>query len=311
MPSKLEARWVGKRFRIDGLKARGSFVVPTSPGDKETLSLRAYLYDFPKGTVASVGGQKVTTSDRRTVINDIDFSDKVTAKLPIKDAVNGSVDLGLTLSLAVPKANKLTIKAPPQRIGHAIARRLSEVETGAVSFKGESDDAGPLDAIAVVQARSRSRRMRALGAGATLGDLDWVAIERTADEPKLKKCPRGEGKTRTVRAFDTLLKVFNRRDGKLVTEHTFKGTPNCDPPRSARGENQREVDGWLIAELKKRGGDPGKDPIPAEAEPAPRMKMPGMKPPHGVLPSKKGPRHKPPAPDKAPPMKPSSVEPSQ
>lgn len=253
--SQLSVRWEGKRFHIDGVDSipgpYGNFVVPTTPSNREDLALRVYLLNFPKGTKASAGKRSVTVEERQTLIEGIDFANKIHAGLPLQDVAAGVVELGVMLKLELPGKEPLSIAAPPQPVGHAIAKHLWAVEKGPVVFPGEPEKAGPLDSIAVVQARSHMQRLRVLGSGKSLGDLDWVAVERPPAEPRAKSCPTSSGVARVVRGFDTLLKLYERRSGKLIAEHTVPVDLSCELRNTERLQSQT-VDSWLTQQLVRR-----------------------------------------------------------
>src|SRR5688572_6223981 len=173
----LEVKWVGKRFSIEGEKARGNFVVPSAPeGSSTGLLVRSYLYDFPAGTKATFGGKTEPVEAGKPLVQSADFIDKV-AKLTLDDVQRKRVELDLPLTISYPGRGELKLKSPALRIAHAIAHDLTRAEKEPVLYKGEkADEAGPLDTAAIIRVRSRSRRMRILGNGKTVSDIDWIAI---------------------------------------------------------------------------------------------------------------------------------------
>src|SRR5690606_3125562 len=185
----LKVKWVGKRFSIEGDRARGNFVVPSAPEGSDGMILRSYLYDFPPGTKATFGGKTETVTDKKPLVQNANFSDKI-ASLTLDDVQRKRVDLEIPLVISYPDRGELKLKTPPLRIAHAVAHELTRAEKEPVKFPGANADSGKPDTVAIVRVRSRSRRMRVLGEGKLVSDIDWVAIERTHGEPRKFECPR-------------------------------------------------------------------------------------------------------------------------
>ena len=248
----LSVKWVGKRFSIDGEKARGNFVVPSAPDGTTGLVVRSYLYDFPPGTKATFGGKTESVEAGKPLVQSADFIDKV-AKLTLDDVQRKRVELELPLTVSYPGRGELKLKSPALRIAHAIAHDLTRAEKEPALYPGEkADAAGPLDTVAIIRVRSRSRRMRILGNGKTVSDIDWVAIEKTHGEPRNLECPRPGTKPRVIKLTDLEIAIFDRRTGKPVESKVFPGKAQCAPP--AKGakpvKTQREeVDSWLYSKL--------------------------------------------------------------
>ena len=248
----LEVKWVGKRFSIEGERARGNFVVPSAPeGGSSGLVVRSYLYDFPPGTKATFGGKTEAVQEGKPLVQGAEFADKIAA-LSLDDVQRKRVELELPLTVQYPGRGELKLKTPPLRIAHAIAHDLTEAEKKAVVYKGEKAEAGPLDTVAVIRVRSRSRRMRILGTGKTVADIDWVALERTHGEPKNLDCPRQGAKPRVIKLTDLEIAIFDRRTGKPVESKVFPGKGQCTPPpKGAKPPKtqRQDVDSWLYTKL--------------------------------------------------------------
>ena len=247
----LAVKWVGKRFSIEGERARGNFVVPSAPDGSTGLVVRSYLYDFPAGTKATFGGKTEAVQEGKPLVQGAEFLDKI-GTLGLDDVQRKRVELDLPLVVSVPGRGELKLKTPPLRIAHAIAHDLTRAEKEPTIYKGEKAEAGPLDTVAVIRVRSRSRRMRILGTGKTVADIDWVAIERTHGEPKDLECPRPGAKPRVIKLTDLEIAVFDRRTGKPVETKVFPGKAQCTPP--AKGakppkSQRQEVDTWLYSKL--------------------------------------------------------------
>lgn len=301
----LEVKWVGKRFSVEGERARGNFVVPSAPeGGASGLVVRSYLYDFPPGTKATFGGKTEAVQEGKPLVQSAEFADKIAA-LSLDDVQRKRVELDLPLTVQVPGRGELKLKTPPLRIAHAIAHDLTEAEKKAVIYKGEAPEAGPLDTVAVIRVRSRSRRMRILGTGKTVSDIDWVALERTHGEPKNLDCPRPGAKPRVIKLTDLEIAIFDRRTGKPVESKVFPGKGQCTPPpkgAKAPKTQRQEVDSWLYSKLGIP--EPPEPAIKPPGEPddkhgagaAERLKGAALKP--GSL--RPAPRPAPPAPANAP-----------
>lgn len=261
----LEVKWVGKRFSIEGERARGNFVVPSAPDGSTGLMVRSYLYDFPPGTKATFGGKTETVQEGKPLVQGAEFLDKI-ANLSLDDVQRKRVELDLPLVIQYPGRGELKLKTPPLRIAHAIAHDLTRAEKEPTLYKGEKAEAGPLDTVAIVRVRSRSRRMRILGTGKTIADIDWVALERTHGEPRNLDCPREGAKPRVIKLTDLEIAIFDRRTGKPVESKVFPGKGQCTPP--AKGAKppktqRQDIDSWLYSKLG----------IPEPPEPA--VKAPG------------------------------------
>ncbi len=247
----LEVKWVGKRFSIEGERARGNFVVPSAPDGSTGLVVRSYLYDFPPGTKATFGGKTEAVQEGKPLVQGAEFLDKI-ATLSLDDVQRKRVELDLPLTVQYPGRGELKLKTPPLRIAHAIAHDLTRAEKEPAIYKGEKAEAGPLDTVAVIRVRSRSRRMRILGNGKTVADIDWVALERTHGEPRNLDCPREGAKPRVIKLTDLEIAIFDRRTGKPVESKVFPGKAQCAPP--AKGAKppktqRQDVDTWLYSKL--------------------------------------------------------------
>jgi hypothetical protein len=264
----LEPKWVGKRFSLEGERARGNFVVPSTPEDAQVLTVRSYLYDFPPGTKATFGGKSETVKDGKPLVQSADFASKV-AKLTLDDVQRKRVDLSIPLMISYPGRGELKLETPPLRIAHAVAHELTRAEKEPVKFPGETADAGAPDTVAVIRVRSRSRRMRILGTGKTVADIDWVALERTHGEPRSAECPRAGKKPRVVKLTDLEIAVFERLTAKKVESKVFPGKPQCTAPapgQPAPKSQRDEIDEWLSTRLNLPKPPP---PAPGAASAAP------------------------------------------
>ena len=247
----LEVKWVGKRFSIEGERARGNFVVPSAPDGSTGLVVRSYLYDFPAGTKATFGGKTEAVQEGKPLVQGAEFLDKI-ATLSLDDVQRKRVELDLPLTIQYPGRGELKLKTPPLRIAHAIAHDLTRAEKEPTIYKGEKAEAGPLDTVAIIRVRSRSRRMRILGTGKTVADIDWVALERTHGEPKNLECPRQGAKPRVIKLTDLEIAIFDRRTGKPVESKVFPGKAQCTPPpKGAKPPKtqRQDVDSWLYSKL--------------------------------------------------------------
>src|SRR5690606_17549690 len=113
----LEVKWVGKRFSIEGERARGNFVVPSAPDGSTGLMVRSYLYDFPPGTKATFGGKTETVQEGKPLVQGAEFLDKI-ANLSLDDVQRKRVELDLPLVIQYPGRGELKLKTPPLRIAH-------------------------------------------------------------------------------------------------------------------------------------------------------------------------------------------------
>ena len=247
----LAVKWVGKRFSVEGERARGNFVVPSAPDGTTGLMVRSYLYDFPPGTKATFGGKTETVQEGKPLVQGAEFLDKI-APLSLDDVQRKRVELDLPLTIQYPGRGELKLKSPPLRIAHAIAHDLTRAEKEPTLYKGEKAEAGPLDTVAIIRVRSRSRRMRVLGTGKTVSDIDWVALEKTHGEPRNLECPRPGAKPRVIKLTDLEIAIFDRRTGKSVESKVFPGKAQCAPP--AKGAKppktqRQDVDTWLYSKL--------------------------------------------------------------
>lgn len=272
----LEVKWVGKRFSVEGERARGNFVVPSRPEDSGGLTVRSYLYDFPEGTKASFGGQTASVKEGKPLVQNADFTAQV-AQLSLDDVQRKRVELDIPLTISYPGRGELKLKTPPLRIAHAVAHELTRAEKEPLKFPGEKAASGEPDTVAIIRVRSRSRRMRILGDGKTVADIDWVAIERTHGEPRKAECPRPGKKPRVLKLTDLEVAIFERQTGKPVESKVFVAKPQCQPvPQGQKGPaSQRdEIEEWLRNKL----GLP--DPPPSAQGPKGRSA-----PPPGIRPS--------------------------
>lgn len=286
----LAVKWVGKRFSVEGERARGNFVVPSAPEGSTGLMVRSYLYDFPPGTKATFGGKTETVQEGKPLVQGAEFIDKI-GPLSLDDVQRKRVELDLPLTIQYPGRGELKLKSPPLRIAHAIAYDLTRAEKEPALYKGEKAEAGPLDTAAVIRVRSRSRRMRILGTGKTVADIDWVAIERTHGEPRNLECPRPGAKPRVIKLTDLEIAIFDRRTGKPVESKVFPGKAQCNPPaKNAKPPKtqRQDIDSWLYSKLGiPEPPEPAvKPPVEIEEGGAPdlRSAKPGLKAPGQLRP---------------------------
>ncbi len=270
----LEIKWVGKRFSVQGERARGNFVVPSRPDNENALTVRSYLYDFPKGTKATFGGKTETVKDGKPLVQEASFAGKIGA-LSLNDVLRKRVELHIPLTVSYPGRDELKLETPGLRIAHAVAHELTRAEKEPVKFAGETGDSGKPDTVAIVRVRSRSRRMRVLGDGKLVSDIDWVAIERTHGDPKKFECPRPGKKPRVMKLTDLEVAVFERLTAKPVDSKVFEAVPQCSPP--AKGQKppptQRDkIDTWLRSKLGLP--EPKETPRAAGASPTQAMAAP-------------------------------------
>lgn len=312
----LEVKWVGKRFSIEGERARGNFVVPSRPDESGGLVVRSYLYDFPAGTKATFGGGKPeSVTEGKPLVQSADFSSKVAA-LGLDDVQRKRIELELPLTIDYPGRGQLKLKSPPLRIAHAVANDLTRAEKGPAKYPGEGDEAGTLDTVAIIRVRSRSRRMRVLGNGKTVADIDWVALEQTHGEPRKVECPRPGKQPRVIKLTDLEVAVYERLTGKAVETKVFPGKAQCNPPAKgakAPPSQREEIDSWLRGKL----GLPEPPPAPTKeirggAVPpmagrlAPPRGPAALQKPVGAAPAKPGPPPTPAAPASPAPAAPAT-----
>lgn len=304
---KAKVKWVGKRFSLEGMKARGTFSVPRPKDPKEGLMLRSYLYDFPDGTTANFGTAKGTVKGPAPLVLNTSFSSRLVG-LSLKDVLRSQVDLKIKLGIKLPDGQSFNLDVPSQRISNAVAFELGRIEDGAVKFEGEKPATEPkLDTTAVVRVRSRTRQLRVVGDGKNLTDIDWIAIERDHGDRRTAECPRPGKPARKVRLQDTEVVLFERLTQKEIGRKVFPAKPNCD--RASKTPRPRDlVDSWINKQMG-RPDEPVKPQDEKEEKPVAGHGLAGAtKMIRAAKPAKVAAPPKAPAPPKAAPPPPAPAQ---
>jgi hypothetical protein len=179
----------------------------------------------PSGTKIEFGKSSFTSTG--------DSSDKMTIELTeyligmkMKD-LEGSTpkaELKIPIKVSFPDGAVVTeeVVLPGQRAAKSVIPVLSAISKGPVMIPGEPPAAG--DRSMVYLEGASSSTLTHYGADETFGELDLIAIKTNLPE-RLKPCGeyKGAGKTGSfgVSFFDTNIKVYDRRSGKLLKEKTF------------------------------------------------------------------------------------------
>ncbi|MFO0549546.1 MAG: hypothetical protein U0271_14230 [Polyangiaceae bacterium] len=220
-----DAKWKDTELSIG--KANAKFFMTGSNKDKDPLFMNTYFSDFPAGAEVTVGETKGTTSESGYLSLDVDMNGKVGGQ-SLKAISNGAVDLGVQITIKAKDSETIEEKLPAMRVEAAVAAGLAKVRDGAVKFDGEPADDGKVGSIALVEVSSLSQ-IKLVGSADKLWDIDWVAVSEKRESGRVKACS-GYEKTAgdvNVTQVDSVVKIYDRRSGKLVAEKTFQPKDEC------------------------------------------------------------------------------------
>lgn len=222
-----EAVWEGTNLTIG--RAKAHFYM-TDSGDKDPLFMNAYFEGFPGGTKIRLGDRDATTDRDGYLALDIDMAEKVGA-LPLRTVSSSQVDLELTVVIEAPGSELIEEKLPGMRVAPAVAAALARVRDGAVTFAGEPESDG-VSSVAMVSADGISD-LKILGSADKVRDLDWVAVKETRDSGRTRSCGGYKAKGEEIEGeievaqMDALVKIYERRTGKVVAEESFQPKNEC------------------------------------------------------------------------------------
>src|SRR5262249_23474031 len=152
------------------------------------------------------------------------------------------LDPGVPLVLKPADQPPLSIKLQPQRVSFQIDDLLKKAENGPLLFGKEAAHSGPPRSLMVVNYNHKT-----FGPAATLADLDALAFEHLAAQPKGTKVCGGytsSGKKMpdvTLLLKETEVSVVDRRSGNILQKKTFAPDPSCPMFVMTRsGENQTD-----------------------------------------------------------------------
>lgn len=192
-------------------------------------SYSLFVKGFPPGTTISVGTATATVDEEGDAMVETKvvalFGSLPTESLGQPDAtIDGSV-----FTVTPPGAGAIEVKIPPQS-AYGVKDTLLTVASGPLLFSGETSTEGPVRNAVWFHGIER----RLIGAPApTLADLDAVVIVVRPDSDKTKVCTGytdDAGKPQpdvTMRLKDTVVKIIERRTGRVVAETSFPPSEEC------------------------------------------------------------------------------------
>ena len=188
-----------------------------------------FVRDFPPGTTISVGNATATVDGEGFASVETNvvsmFGSLPTASVGEPEArIEGAV-----FTVTPPGGSAIEVKIPPQR-AYGVKEALLAVANGPLLFSGETGTQGPIRNAVWFDGIER----RVIGAAApTVADLDAVVIVVRPDNDRTKVCTGytdDAGKTQpdvTMRLKDTVVKIIERRTGRVAAETSFPPSEEC------------------------------------------------------------------------------------
>ncbi len=188
-----------------------------------------FVKGFPPNTTISVGTATATVDADGDAMVETKvvalFGSLKTESLGEPDAtIDGSV-----FTITPPGASAIAVTIPPQS-AYGVKDTLLTVANGPLLFSGETSTEGPVRNAVWFDGIER----RLFGAPApTLADLDAVVIVVRPDSERTKVCTGytdDAGRPQpnvTMRLKDTVVKIIERRTGRVAAETTFPPSEEC------------------------------------------------------------------------------------
>jgi hypothetical protein len=223
-------------------------------GDRGKIGLHVTLNKFPKGSTAKIGDDSTTVDhDYASLEVMLPFELGGVSIADGRDH-NKKIDLGAKLVLEWPTTEPLETDVPPQKIWSGVAKALASIDKSPVKFVGEPESEG-VDTVVALDINGYIREV--LGSGEKLQDIDLLATESRSETARTKKCTGYEKGDIELTMMDSVVKLYERRSGKLVEEKTFAGQDRCPSVAfvSSDGKGKsyadtKEMDSWLKSFIK-------------------------------------------------------------
>lgn len=250
---KWEDKTVGSSLKFDGRKET---VEVSTRGERGKIGLHLTFNKFPKGTKATVGEDSTTIDSEVYGLLQTWLPFKI-GDVSIADARDHTkkTDLDTELVIEWPTTTPLETEIPPQKIWSAVAGALKTIDKSPVKFEGEPEGDGKVDTVVALDINGYVREV--LGSGEKLQDIDLLATEVKNETSRTKKCTGYEKGDIQLVMVDSVVKLYDRRSGKLVEEKTFSGKDECPSMAfvSADGKGKsyadgKEMDAWLKGFIK-------------------------------------------------------------
>lgn len=250
-----DAKWKDTELTIGSANAK---FFMTGSGEGDPLFMDGYFDKFPAGTEVDVAGTKGTTDERGHLSLNIDMKNKVGA-LALRDLTSKAVDLDAKVIIKAPGSDTIEQKLPAMRVETAVGAALARVRDGALKFDGEPNDDGKVSSAALVDTSSMSK-LTLVGNAEKVWDIDWVAVETQKESDRTKACSGYEkvkGEVQVVQ-IDSVVKIYERRTGKMLHEQTFQPKEECPSFVSVSSDNKAkafvlpmQVEPWVRENLDK------------------------------------------------------------
>lgn len=250
-----DAKWKDTELTIGDASAK---FFMTGSGDGDPSFMDAYFDKFPKSTEIDVGGTKGTTSEQGHLALKADMKGKL-GPLELRTLSTGQVDLDVKIVIKAPGSETIEQKLPPMRIGGAVSTALARARDGGLKFEGEKDD-GKITSAAIVDARGTFGELKVVGDAKKVWDIDWVAVMEQKESSRTKACSGYQKVTGDVivTQVDSVVKIVDRRTGKVAQEQTFQPKDECPSFAMVEKNNtakayvhDSDVEPWVREQLDK------------------------------------------------------------
>ena len=248
-----EDKSVGATLRFEG---EPETVEVHAKGDRGKVGLTLTLKKFPKGTKVKLGDDSTTVDSDVYAMLDADLSFPL-GELSIADARdhNHKTDVNAKLTIEWPTTTPLETELPPLKIWSAAAGALKSISKSPVKFEKEPEADGKVDTVVALDINGYIREV--LGSGEKLQDIDLLATEEKNETDRKKKCSGYEKGDIELVMVDSVVKLYDRRTGKLVEEKTFAASDRCPSVAfvSTDGKGKayadaKDMDAWLKTFIK-------------------------------------------------------------
>ncbi len=251
-----EAKWDDYKLTLVGVPGDASFFAGSVIHDSDDPWILSAHFTLPAGTKITLGSESGTVESSSWHCK-VPIKDAI-AKAPAEDSVGKKIDLGLTLQLEIPGYELVTQKLPLQSVKPAIGKGFARIVDRPVTFSSEPEKS-PIDGLLALD---RNRTPRLFGNPKTTADIDLIAVEDQDDKPSREKTCTGYRKSKavTLQMFDSDVKLYDRRSGKVLAERKFSASDHCPSfafvtdGKTSNRVSDTDIDKWARAELQKRRG---------------------------------------------------------
>jgi len=237
-PASMEPKWSldGEfpKLTLSNTEIEGTVYLKTNYSEsfERGLEYQITLHGLPAGATATIGetSAKPVEHELWRGVELVVPLGPVIRELPVDEAFAEDVPVVPRdkLVLAFPDGGTAEVALQPTKWGGARAK-IDRVKDGnPFPFGPDEPPSKPTDAI-YYDRFAKPLADKIIGHPKTLGDIARVAVSTTSDKRDAgKKCSGYDsGKTYDLKLSDLIVRVYDRRTGKLAAEKTFQAQKRC------------------------------------------------------------------------------------